>query len=57
MDAAPDRYEPGATLGSSARSRWAEGIGQMAAWLKEGTRKYREGIVEGFEGFHRIAEG
>jgi NADPH-dependent curcumin reductase CurA len=31
------------------QSRWAEGIAQMAAWLKEGKLKYREEIVEGFE--------
>jgi NADPH:quinone reductase len=30
-------------------ARWAEGITQMAMWLKEGKLKYREDIVEGFE--------
>ncbi len=30
-------------------ARWAEGIGQMATWLREGKLKYREDIVEGFE--------
>ncbi len=30
------------------QSRWAEGIAQMAQWLKEGKIQYREEIVEGF---------
>ena len=34
---------------SRFQSRWAEGIGQMAMWLREGKLKYREDIVEGFE--------
>jgi NADPH:quinone reductase len=34
---------------SRFQSRWAEGIGQMAMWLKEGKLKYREEVVEGFE--------
>jgi leukotriene B4 12-hydroxydehydrogenase/15-oxo-prostaglandin 13-reductase len=29
--------------------RYAEGLKQMAAWMKEGKLKYREDIVEGFE--------
>ena len=30
-------------------SRFAEGIAQMAQWIKEGKLKYREQVVEGFE--------
>jgi NADPH:quinone reductase len=30
------------------KSRWGEGIAQMALWLKEGKIQYREDIVEGF---------
>ena len=31
------------------QNRWAEGITQMAQWLREGKIKYREQVVEGFE--------
>jgi len=33
--------------------RFAEGIAQMAAWVREGKLKYREQIVEGFENLPR----
>ena len=42
---------------SRFQSRWAEGIAQMAAWLKEGKLKYREEIVEGFENTSRAFIG
>src|SRR5262249_46322227 len=29
--------------------RYAEGLGQMARWVKEGKLKYREAVVEGIE--------
>jgi len=38
-------------------TRWAEGIGQMATWLREGKLKYREEIVEGFENAARAFIG
>jgi hypothetical protein len=31
------------------QNRWAEGITQMAQWLREGKIKYREDVVEGFQ--------
>jgi prostaglandin reductase 1 len=31
------------------QNRYAEGIQQMAQWLREGRIKYREEVVEGFE--------
>jgi len=31
------------------QNRWAEGITQMAQWLREGKLKHREEVVEGFE--------
>jgi NADPH-dependent curcumin reductase CurA len=31
------------------QNRWAEGITQMAQWLREGKLKHREEIVEGFQ--------
>ena len=31
------------------QNRWAEGIGQMAQWIKEGKIRYREDVVHGFE--------
>jgi NADPH-dependent curcumin reductase CurA len=31
------------------QSRYGEGIGQMAEWLKEGKLKHREQVVLGFE--------
>jgi len=31
------------------QERWAQGIAQMAQWMKEGRIKYHEDIVEGFE--------
>ena len=31
------------------QNRWAEGITQMAQWLREGKLKHREDVVEGFE--------
>jgi len=42
---------------SRFQSRWAEGIGQMAMWLREGKLKYREEIVEGFENTSRAFIG
>lgn len=42
---------------SRFQSRWAEGIAQMATWLKEGKLKYREEIVEGFENTSRAFIG
>jgi leukotriene B4 12-hydroxydehydrogenase/15-oxo-prostaglandin 13-reductase len=39
------------------QSRWAEGIGQMAGWLREGKLKYREEIVEGCENTARAFIG
>jgi len=38
-------------------AQWAEGIAQMAAWLREGKLKYREEIVEGFENASRAFIG
>mgnify|MGYP001794068400 CR=1 FL=1 len=38
-------------------SRWAEGIAQMARWLREGKLKHREDIVEGFENTARAFIG
>jgi len=37
--------------------RFAEGIPQMAQWIKEGRIKYRETIVEGFENMPRALIG
>lgn len=37
--------------------RMQEGLGQMAAWIKEGKIKYREHIVEGFENTPRAFIG
>jgi leukotriene B4 12-hydroxydehydrogenase/15-oxo-prostaglandin 13-reductase len=34
---------------SRFQERWAQGISQMAQWIKEGKIKYHEDIVEGFE--------
>jgi NADPH-dependent curcumin reductase CurA len=31
------------------QNRWAEGITQMAQWLREGQLKHREDVVEGFQ--------
>jgi NADPH-dependent curcumin reductase CurA len=31
------------------QNRWAEGITQMAQWLREGKLKHREDVVEGFQ--------
>ena len=31
------------------RSRYAEGIARMAAWLREGRLRYRETVVDGLE--------
>jgi leukotriene B4 12-hydroxydehydrogenase/15-oxo-prostaglandin 13-reductase len=42
---------------SRFQSRWAEGIGQMAMWLREGKLKYREEIVEGCENTARAFIG
>jgi NADPH-dependent curcumin reductase CurA len=42
---------------SRFQSRWAEGIAQMASWLREGKLKYREEIVEGFENTSRAFIG
>jgi len=39
------------------QSRWAEGITQMAGWLREGKLKYREEIVEGCENTARAFIG
>ena len=36
-------------LVSSYTSRFSEGLGQLAQWLREGKLKYREDIVEGLE--------
>jgi NADPH-dependent curcumin reductase CurA len=44
-------------LVSRFQSRWAEGIAQMAGWLREGKLKYREEIVEGFENTARAFIG
>lgn len=38
-------------------SRFAEGIAQMAQWLKEGKLKYREQVVQGFENTPRAFIG
>jgi NADPH-dependent curcumin reductase CurA len=42
---------------SRFQSRWAEGIAQMAMWLREGKLKYREEIVEGCENAARAFIG
>ena len=42
---------------SQFMDRFAEGIPQMAQWIKEGKIKYRETIVEGFENMPRALIG
>ena len=42
---------------SQFMDRFAEGIPQMAQWIKEGRIKYRETIVEGFENMPRALIG
>ncbi|HXX43381.1 MAG TPA: NADP-dependent oxidoreductase [Candidatus Acidoferrales bacterium] len=37
--------------------RFAEGIAQMAQWIKEGKIKYRETVIEGFENMPRALIG
>ena len=37
--------------------RFAEGIAQMAQWMKEGKIKYRETVIEGFENMPRALIG
>ncbi|HLK46650.1 MAG TPA: NADP-dependent oxidoreductase [Bryobacteraceae bacterium] len=39
------------------QNRYAEGIRQMAQWLREGRLKYREEVVEGFENMVRAFIG
>jgi leukotriene B4 12-hydroxydehydrogenase/15-oxo-prostaglandin 13-reductase len=39
------------------QNRWAEGITQMAQWLREGKLKYREDVVEGFQNTARAFIG
>jgi NADPH:quinone reductase len=36
-------------LVSAYAERFAEGLGQLAAWLKQGTLKYREDVAQGIE--------
>jgi NADPH:quinone reductase len=39
------------------QAKWAEGVKQMAQWLREGKLKYREELVEGFENTPRAFIG
>jgi NADPH:quinone reductase len=44
-------------LVSDYASRFAEGLQQLAAWIKEGKLQYRENIIEGFENMPRAFIG